>query len=232
MSNKWINYWSKKNIWSSSKLWKKNSIILFNYSNKKFFLKNKKILDIGCGSGELIENILKISNNICGVDISNNYVSTCIKKFAQYKDIQIYLFKKNYDELFKLNKKFDIIFCNSVIQYFSNENQVINLIKSVKKVSKRGTKFLISDIMDKNDKKDYIKFFSYSILRGYFFSLIFQGVVLFFNPKYRKLENEYQLLEVDIKRIKKKIDKLCKKVVILNQPITVNVNRKHLLIEF
>ena len=232
MSDNWINYWSKKNIWSSSPLWQKNSIILYNFSQKKFSLKNKKILDIGCGSGELIENILNDTKYISGVDISKNYVSICKKKFSQYKNIKINLFKKNYKSLNKLNKKFDIIFCNSVVQYFTNENQIIDLIRSVKKVSTKGTKFLISDIMDKNENKNYIKFILYSFVRGYFLSLMYQAIILFLNPKYRNLENDYKLLEIDTKKIKKKINKLCKKSVIIEEPITINVNRKHLLIEF
>ncbi len=232
MSDNWINYWSKKNVWSSSPLWNKNSIILYKFSQNKFSLKNKKILDIGCGSGELIENILNDTKYISGVDISKNYVSICKKKFNQYKNIKINLFKKNYKSLNKLNKKFDVIFCNSVVQYFVNENQVIDLVKSVKKVSKKGTKFLISDIMDKNENKNYIKFIFYSLMRGYFLSLIYQAMILFLNPKYRKLEEDYKLLAIDTKKIKNKINKLCKKSTIIKEPITINVNRKHLLIEF
>ena len=232
MSDNWINYWSKKNIWSSSSLWQKNSIILYNFSQKKFTLKNKRILDIGCGSGELIENITNDTKYISGVDISKNYVSICKKKFKQYKNIKISLFKKDYKSLNKLNKKFDIVFCNSVVQYFTNENQIIDLIRSVKKVSTKGTKFLISDIMDKNENKNYIKFILYSFVRGYFLSLMYQAIILFLNPKYRKLENDYKLLEIDTKKMKNKINKLCKKSVIIEEPITINVNRKHLLIEF
>tara|TARA_B100000963_G_scaffold2932_1_gene2256 strand:+ start:157 stop:855 length:699 start_codon:yes stop_codon:yes gene_type:complete len=232
MSENWIDYWSKKNIWSSSTLWHKNSIILYNYSQKKFLLKNKRILDIGCGSGELIEKVLNDTKFIYGVDISKNYVSICKKKFSQHKNIKIKLFKKNYKSLNKLNKKFDVIFCNSVVQYFTNETQIIELIRSVKKVSTKGTKFLISDIMDKNENKDYLKFILYSFARGYFLSLIYQATILFLNPKQRKLENDYKLLEIDTKKIKNKINKLCKKSVIIEEPITINVNRKHLLMEF
>ena len=58
----------------------------------------------------------------------------------------------NFCKSFKLNifDKFifiDVIFCNSVVQYFSSEKEIIELAKSVKKVSIKGTKFLISDII-------------------------------------------------------------------------------------
>ena len=43
--------------------------------------KNSKILDVGCGNGELMKYILEnISNNIRGLEISKKNVQTCIKK--------------------------------------------------------------------------------------------------------------------------------------------------------
>ena len=155
------------------------------FSNIKTFLSidDVDILDIGCGTGELIENLISKANSICGVDISEDYIKICKKKFKQNKKIVIKPFKNNYANLYRMNRKFNIIFCNSVVQYFSNENEIIELVKSVKKVSVKGTKFLISDIMDLNEKKNLFKFIFYSIIRGYFFSLIKQYFILMFNPK-------------------------------------------------
>tara|TARA_Y100000816_G_scaffold60325_1_gene39757 strand:+ start:449 stop:1045 length:597 start_codon:yes stop_codon:yes gene_type:complete len=43
--------------------------------------KNSKILDVGCGNGELMKYILNnISNNIRGLEISKENVQECIKK--------------------------------------------------------------------------------------------------------------------------------------------------------
>ena len=43
--------------------------------------KNSKILDVGCGNGELMKYILEnISNNIRGLEISKNNVQKCIEK--------------------------------------------------------------------------------------------------------------------------------------------------------
>ena len=222
----------KKNIWGQSYIWKKNSFIMF--SNIKIFLSidDVNILDIGCGTGELIENLISEANSICGVDISEDYIKICKRKFKQNKKVVIKKFKNNYTNLYRLNRKFNIIFCNSVVQYFSNENEIIELVKSAKKVSVKGTKFLISDIMDLNEKKNLFKFIFYSIIRGYFFSLIKQYFILMFNPKYRELENEYKLLKIDTKKTVKKLKFLSKNIKILEYPLTINVNRKHILIEF
>ena len=58
MSNNWKNYWSKKNIWGSSSIWKKNSQVLSTNFKKIASINAKDILDIGCGTGELIENFI------------------------------------------------------------------------------------------------------------------------------------------------------------------------------
>tara|TARA_B100000795_G_C22674536_1_gene389265 strand:+ start:59 stop:760 length:702 start_codon:yes stop_codon:yes gene_type:complete len=233
MSKNWINYWTKKNIWGSSNIWKKNSDIYYKEVKKNLSISsNMTILDIGCGTGELIENLTKQKNKIYGVDVSEIYIKTCKKKFQKNKRIVIKKFENNYKKLYQIDKKFSLIFCNSVVQYFSNEDEIIELVKSAKRVSSKGTKFLISDIMEIKDKKNIFKFIFYSLVRGYFFSLIKQYFTLILNPKYRVLEAKYKLLHVDVDRLAKKIKKISKKVKVIDLPLTINVNRKHILIEF
>jgi len=232
MSNNWKNYWSKKNIWGSSNIWKKNSQILSENFKKIYSIKNKNILDIGCGTGELIENFVGDANKIYGVDISKDYIKTCKDKFKNKKKVRIILFKNNYNNLYKTKNKFDLMFCNSVIQYFTNEDEIIELVKAVKRVSKKGSKFLISDIMDINEKKNLIKFIYFSVVRGYLYPLLKQFVILIFKPKYRELENKYKLLKIDINKTVKKIRPLSNSSRIIDDPLTINVNRKHILIKF
>ena len=130
MSNNWKNYWSKKNIWGSSSIWKKNSQVLSTNFKKIASINAKDILDIGCGTGELIENFIHDANKIYGVDISKDYVKTCKLKFKNQNKVTIRLFNNNYNNLYKMKNKFDFIFCNSVIQYFTNENEIIELVKA------------------------------------------------------------------------------------------------------
>ena len=232
MSKKWIKYWSKKNIWGSSHIWKKNSFILYSSIKKHISIKDKNVLDLGCGTGELIEYISTEANIVCGVDVSDIYIKICKKKFLKNKKIMIKKFKNNYANLYKMNQKFSIIFCNSVVQYFSDETEIIKLVKAVKKISEKNAKFIISDIMVKNQKKNLVKLIFYSFVRGYFITLINQYFTLLLNSKYRKLEVEYNLLEIDINKLIKEIKPLTKKVRVIDYPLTINTNRKHLLIEF
>ena len=232
MSNKWINYWSKKNIWASTDLWSKNANVYFSNLKKLFSLDNKKILDLGCGSGELIELLLDNANKVYGVDVSKHYVEICKKKFSKKSNVKIKHYLNNYNNLLSLNCNFDLIFCNSVIQYFSSTNEIVNLVKSVKEVSNPRAKFLISDIMDINSKRNFANYMYLSIKRGYFFSLVKQFAVLLINSRYRSLETEYKLLEVYLKKLILLLRPYVKKMKIIDYPITINTERKHLLIEF
>ena len=86
--------------------------------------------------------------------------------------------------------------------------------------------------MDINEKKNLLKFIFYSFVRGYFYSLIKQFILLIFKPRYRELENKYKLLQIDINKISKKLKPLSNKIKIIEDVLTINVNRKHILIEF
>lgn len=69
------------------------SIEMQDFRNKQlktwievFNLKNKKILEIGCGSGEYIEIIKKHSDNVLGIEYNENSVKNCQdKKLNVYK---------------------------------------------------------------------------------------------------------------------------------------------------
>ena len=86
--------------------------------------------------------------------------------------------------------------------------------------------------MDIKEKKNLFKFVLYSFLRGYFLILVKQYFILMINPKYRVLEAKYKLLHVDTHKLANKLNPLAKKISVIDIPLTINVNRKHLLVEF
>ena len=231
---KWINYWSKKNIWQDSLLWKKNSIIFFNKTNQ-FFHYNKQlnILDIGCGNGDFINEVKSFSKKIYGIDISDIFIKICKKKFKKNNNVFIKKYNFNYLKLSKLKIKFDIVICNSVIQYFKSEKDVIKLVKTVKKISKKNTQFLISDIETNKSKNNKFKMIFYSIIDGYFFALIGAFIKNLYSPEYRIKEKKYKLLKINMDKLTKKIKSVAKEVkIISNKRLTTNYSRKHILIKF
>ena len=76
------------------------------------YLKNKKILDIGCGTGEFLKNYHDLNNQCSGIDIEKNF------KFKN--KIGFTLKKTNVKNFIKNNKKkFDIIFMFEFLEHLS-----------------------------------------------------------------------------------------------------------------
>ena len=72
----WLTYWNKKNIWTDSDIWKKNTEIFYKKTFDIFnYNKKHTVLDIGCGNGDfakkvsnkdeqLIEQTRKLTNDL------------------------------------------------------------------------------------------------------------------------------------------------------------------------
>ena len=230
----WINYWDKKNIWTESGLWKKN-IELFFQKTSAIFHYNKKniVLDIGCGNGDFTNKILDRVDQIFCVDTSQEYVNICKARFSNNKNINILKLGNNYTDLsFIKNVKFSIIIANSVVQYYNSQLEIIDLVKSVQKIATENAHFLISDIEVSTDKKkSYLKLIYNSIIDGYFLSLIKMGLKLIIDKEYSKTEQYQPLLIVNLEKLIQDLSVFVKKVSIIDENITINIGRKHLLIE-
>ena len=133
-NNNWLNYWDKKNIWTKSYLWKKNNEIFFKKTLDIFnYSKNDKILDIGCGNGDFCEKVSNKVNQIYCLDVSREYINICKKRFANNQNVRVLKIDKQYTDLsFVKGVNFSIIIANSVVQYYRSQNEVVDLVKSVK----------------------------------------------------------------------------------------------------
>ena len=67
--------------------------------------KGMKTLDMGTGSGVIVEALLKITNKVTGVDVNPYAIDFCRKKFPKTRFIQSNLFED-------VNDKFDVITFN------------------------------------------------------------------------------------------------------------------------
>ncbi|MDC3127349.1 class I SAM-dependent methyltransferase [Candidatus Pelagibacter bacterium] len=102
---------------------------------KKFVGHNKKILEIGCGTGQL-STYFSIGNNNLVVAMDATLQSLKIaKNFAKKNDIQnlIYVNADIFEDVL-VDEYFDFIWCNGVLHHTKDPNQAFNVaIKSLKK---------------------------------------------------------------------------------------------------
>ncbi len=116
----------------------------------KFFSK-RKILDLGCGTGEFLHNYHELGSICTGIDIYNNF------KFDNKKDFK--LINTNINNFFKINKnKYDVIFLFEFIEHLNLEEKEI-LFKKISKILNSNGLIFISTI----NKNLISKFFSIDI---------------------------------------------------------------------
>ena len=91
--------------------------------------KNSKILDVGCGNGELMKYILdNISNNIRGLEISKKNVQACIEKGLTVIEGNAELDLGQFP-----NKSFNYVVLSQTLQAFLNPEQVLRELLRVGK---------------------------------------------------------------------------------------------------
>ena len=86
--------------------------------NKKFHLKNLKILDIGCGGGLVSEPMSRLGANVTGIDASDKNIEIA-KSHAKKNNLNINYLNAQPENL-KLKNEFDIILNLEVIEHVKN----------------------------------------------------------------------------------------------------------------
>src|SRR5699024_11587217 len=85
---------------------------------------NEKILDIGCGTGDLTKKIAEKGAIPTGMDASNEMIETAKQK---YSDIN---FIKADATSYRSNEKFDAVFSNAALHWITDQEAVIKTIAS------------------------------------------------------------------------------------------------------
>ena len=86
--------------------------------NKKFPLKNLKILDIGCGGGLISEPMTRLGANVTGVDASNKNINIA-KLHAEKNKLDI-IYLSGVPEDLDPQNKFDVILNLEVVEHVEN----------------------------------------------------------------------------------------------------------------
>jgi ubiquinone/menaquinone biosynthesis C-methylase UbiE len=97
---------------------------------KKYNNTNSSYLDIGCGTGNLTENIAPNFEDVWCVDLSSDMLSEAEIKFRN-KNIKAKLINQNMVDL-NLNRQFDLVTCClDCINYILDEKSLVKYFKAV-----------------------------------------------------------------------------------------------------
>jgi ubiquinone/menaquinone biosynthesis C-methylase UbiE len=233
--NNWIEWWNAENIVTHA-IWHNNMEIFVTASDSLLHYDSQDIiLDIGSGPGYLAAFLKDRAKEIHCLDTSQRYLDMCKDKLVGHNNVFVYkLDDDNYTDLsFLKDKTFSIIICQSVIQYYKDIIEVERLIEEVWRVALPGARFLIADIPIASGVISH----AYGLLKGAFREkrllevsrMLFQAVT---TAKHRKAYLSSGLLTFSDQKLKGLIDKLKLDADVLTTRLTVNENRKHLLIRF
>ena len=125
------------------------------HSNIYDYLKNKKILDIGCGTGVFLKNYFDLKNQCLGIDIQKN--------FKLNNEIGFTLKNTDINNFIRNNKKkFDIIFIFEFLEHLSLTERKF-LFKNLFKLLNKDSFIFISTI----NKNIFSKFFVIDVAEKY-----------------------------------------------------------------
>lgn len=149
-SDYWAGYWDERSKLKEDMCisgWKQKDMKEYLYDAedicKKLELKREdELLNIGCANG-LLEIVLNYwVKSIVGVDFSKGMIKKARKNNQNHKNVRF--FAGNILNLGFLNKRFNKVLCNSVIQYLNSTAEVKKALLEIKKVTTKKSVILIS----------------------------------------------------------------------------------------
>ena len=111
------------------------------------FFKNKKILDLGCGTGEFLNNYYSMGAVCSGIDIKNNFKIKNKKNFKLI-NIEANKFLKN------CKKKFDVIFLFEFLEHLEEQDKYQLFENLTKNLNKNA--YIFISTLNKNLLSKYL----------------------------------------------------------------------------
>ena len=169
------DWWNKT---GNYKLLHKLNPLRLKYITSRVEIKNKKILDIGCGGGILSEELSKMGAKVTGIDSSKKSINIA-KKHAKEQDLEIEYINGSILDASSLGN-YDCVVCFEMIEHIHEPKE---LIEKIGTITQKKSHLFISTI-NRN-------------LKSFFFAKIFAEYILNIVPRgthqYAKFITPYEL---------------------------------------
>lgn len=233
MPDNWLTFWKGKNAF--------DELMAVNYS---FFLKQVEkyvqpsadsyVLDIGSGPGNLEDAWYNKVKEIHGVDISERYNAMGRQKHSSHPNVFFHdLPESNYVSLTQLgNKKFDIIIVMSVLQYYKNKQEVMQLLMNIKSYASPGAVLLLCDLMVEST---FFKEVTQVLLKSLRERKFISTLKLFFNLRfsnYYKVKKQNGFLVLKQLEWLQIMEQLHLNGEFVNEPLTLQKDRRNIIVRF
>lgn len=105
-------------------------------------VKNKTILDAGCGNGYLVKKLAKHAKKIVGIDSSRKLLDYAVKNVGEIKNTEL-IFSDLLQKLPFIDESFDVIIANMILQYLPKIDNFIS--ETVRILKNKGILIIIID---------------------------------------------------------------------------------------
>jgi len=228
----WARYWKDQTIFDDAILARNTRVFVRASERIMTYSAADRVLDVGCGSGDLIGTLAPRVREVCGLDTSRRYVESCRERFKAFENVTIEQIGARYTDFSMLgDREFDKIVCLSVIQYYREKDDLRSLIREVQRIAAPGARFLIGDILSGTSLVQDISSLLRSAVRDGEPIEVFRFLWRVRFSEYGKLRREIGLLSFSQDELLDMANDLEVKAEIIDG-LTVNRNRSNLLICF
>tara|TARA_B100000035_G_scaffold252545_1_gene221830 strand:- start:3992 stop:4714 length:723 start_codon:yes stop_codon:yes gene_type:complete len=169
------DWWNKS---GNYKLLHKLNPLRLQYVSSRFELKNKKVLDIGCGGGIFTEELFKQGAIVTGIDSSKKSIKIA-KQHAKEKKYDIQYINASILETTELDS-FDCIISFEMIEHIARPNE---LMKTIHNISHKKTHLFMSTI-----NRNLKSFVFAKVMAEYIMNIVPKGT-----HQYSKFVTPYEL---------------------------------------
>ena len=119
--------------------------------NNTKFRQNKLVLDLGCGTGFLFEQVAKSTKLLVGIDISSKILQEAKKRAKQFPNTAILRADADYTPF--QNRTFDYVFAVTLLQNMPNP---LKTLQEIKRVSNPQSTIIITGLKKKFSQERFI----------------------------------------------------------------------------
>ena len=168
-----------------------------DFIKNRIELKDKTLIDVGCGGGLLCENLAELSKEVKGIDMSNEAIKVA-KTHQTLKNLKIDYEEIALESLLKKSKiKYDVLTCMELVEHVPDPEK---LIKDCVKITNRKADLFFSTL-----NRNLISYIIAIIGAEYILSILPKGThkyEKFIKPsEFSKILRSNDLIVEDIKGI-------------------------------
>lgn len=233
----WRDFWSAPlaHEFQTEESWNKNAKLFVERSHDILgYRPDDVVLDVGSGPGATAEALRSKVSEIHCAEVSRSYIEAARTRFATSPNVTYHELGADYTNLeFLSPRRFSLILCNNVVQYYRSVEEVENLILSAKKVAAPGARMLIGEIL--TDSGVALRYFRDSLRAAHrekYFGLLVSGFMQLAKIRYMKYRNTFRTLELPERELRGIVKRLGLEAEIIDTQLSFFPHRVHLLVRF